>query len=168
MASEATERQTVGSEQMALDIFKTALIVEDIESAMRDLGNGLKLEWTPVQHADLTLRLATGDEQVPLRFVFSLGSPPYLELLQAQPTGYYAAPQGGYLHHLGIWVDDLATASKGLADQGMPLEAAGVEDGLSPAVFAFHTTPHGLRLELAEASRREGFEKWLAGGELQI
>ena len=168
MASKGTERQTLGSEDMAPRIFKTALIVEDLSSAMRDLGRGLGLEWTPVQHTDLTLRLVTGDEQVSLSFVFSLGDPPYLELLQAQPTGYYAAPEGGYIHHLGLWVDDLTTASQGLAKRGMPLEAAGVKDGLAPAIYAFHTNPHGLRLELVEASRRAGFEDWLAGGELEI
>lgn len=149
-------------------LFKTALIVDDIEAAMRDLGASLELEWTPVQRADLTLRLATGDEQVPLVFTFSRGDPPHLELLQARDTGYYAAPQGGYVHHTGLWVDDLVADSQRLAEQGMPLEAAGVQDGHSPAICAFHTNPHGLRLELVEATRQSSFENWLAGGELEI
>ena len=73
------------------EYFKTGVLVDDLERAMRDLGGWLGLSWTPIQEVPLVLRTAAGDEQVDLRFVFSTGSPPYLELLQAQPTGYYAA-----------------------------------------------------------------------------
>lgn len=151
------------------EYFKTGVLVDDLECAMRDLGGWLGLSWTPIQEVPLVLRTATGDEQVDLRFVFSTGSPPYLELLQAQPTGYYAASQGEHIHHVGRWVPDLAVASRELEAAGFPLEAAGVDaDGNTPSLFCFHKGAHGLRIELAGGAGREGFEAWLAGGELDL
>jgi hypothetical protein len=150
-------------------LFKTGFLVTDLEGAMRDLGRWLGVAWTPVQQSKLVLETGAGREEVELRFAYSTGSPPYLELLEAQPRGYYAAPAGAHLHHVGRWVDDLAAASRALAAAGLPLEAAGVDaNGCSPAVFAFHRGPHGLRIELVDRSMQPGFASWLAGGDLVL
>src|SRR5262245_13778189 len=126
---------------------------------MADLGAWLDLRWTPVQEAPLSLWTRAGREQVKLRFVYSRGSPPFLELLEAQPSGYYAHAQGEQLHHVGRWVADLKAASAALARQGLPLEAAGVgAQGDTPALFAFHRGAHGLRVELVDSAQRAGFE----------
>ena len=150
------------------DLFKTGLIVENLARAMDSLGKALGLSWTPVQVADLVLRLDGGSESVQLPFVYSLSGPPYLELLQAQPGGYYAATQCGQIHHAGLWVDDLAAESKRLEDEGFALEAAGEREGVSPAIFAFHTNPFGLRLELVDRAMQPSFLGWIAGGELAL
>ena len=93
----------------------------------------------------------------------------HLELLQSQPDGYYAAPGGSHLHHVGRWVDDLAAESARLAEQGLAVEALGVgPDGTVPAMFAFHRGDHGVRLELVDRANRPGFEAWLAGGTLEL
>jgi hypothetical protein len=150
-------------------LFKTGFLVTDLEGAMRDLGRWLGVAWTPVQQSRLVLATPNGREQVELRFVYSTGSPPYLELLESQPKGYYAAPTGAYLHHVGRWADDLAKASRALAGAGLPLEAAGVDaSGRSPAIFAFHRGAHGLRIELVDRALQPGFEAWLAGGTLEL
>ena len=149
--------------------FKTGWLVTDLAGAMRDLGRWLGVAWTPVQQSRLVLATADGREEVALRFVYSTGSPPFLELLEAQPRGYYAAPTGAHLHHVGRWVDDLAKASQALAGAGLPLEAAGVDaSGRSPAIFAFHRGAHGLRIELVDRALQPGFEAWLAGGTLEL
>lgn len=151
------------------DLFKTGLLVTDLEQAMRDLSVWLGLEWTPIQESPLVLRTPQGDEKVDLRFVFSTGAPPYLELLQANPGGFYAASQGSHIHHVGRWVADLPAASRELEAAGLPLEAAGVDaTGSCPALFCFHRGAHGLRVELVDQGNRQNFEAWLAGGELAI
>ena len=150
------------------DLFKTGLIVGDLERAARDLSDSLGLTWASVQIAELCLQIGDRRENVELPFVYSRSGPPYLELLQAQPSGYYAASQAGAIHHVGLWVDDLAEASARLAARGMPLEAAGVQDERCPALFAFHTNPHGLRLELVERANRTAFLEWIAGGSLDL
>ena len=151
------------------ELFKTGLLVPDLERAMSDLGRWLELRWTPVQESPLALWTGQGREDVMLRFAYSLGAPPYLELLEAKPRGYYAAPNGAHLHHVGRWVDDLPKASAALAASGLPLEAAGVDArGAMPALFAFHRGAHGLRIELVERAMQPGFESWLAGGTLEL
>jgi hypothetical protein len=150
-------------------LFKTGLIVTDLERAMADLGRWLGLAWTPVQESPISLLLAGGREDAKLRFVYSTGGAPYLELIEARATGFYAAPNGPHLHHVGRWVDDLAAASDELVRAGLPLEAAGIDaQGRGPAMFAFHRGGHGLRVELVDRVMRPGFEAWLAGGTLEL
>ena len=150
-------------------LFKTGFLVTDLEGAMKDFGRWLGVSWTPVQQSKLVLAVGPRREEVELRFAYSTGSPPYLELLEAQPSGYYEANAGAHLHHVGRWVDDLDAASRALAAAGLPLEAAGVDaNGGSPAVFVFHRGAHGLRVELVDRAMQPGFEGWLAGGELVL
>lgn len=151
------------------EVFKAGFVVVDLEAAMRDFSAWLGIKWTPVQQAPLTLDLPTGREEVSLRFVFSTRGPVLLELLEAQPSGYYAAPNGPFLHHVGRWVDDLAEASQRLEAAGLAREAVGVDaEGNTPALFAFHAGHHGLRVELVDNASRESFEGWLAGGTLEL
>ena len=151
------------------DLFKAALLVTDLSAAMRDLSRWLDLAWTPVQSADLSLRTAAGREDVTLRFAYSTKGPLYLELLEARDAGYYAAPGGSHLHHVGRWVDDLAGTSSRLAARGLPLEAAGMDaQQRAPVGFAFHRGDHGLRVELVDRALKPGFEEWLAGGRLVL
>jgi hypothetical protein len=153
----------------AEDRIKAGYLVEDLEAAMRDLGRWLGVLWTPVQESPLVLETAAGRQHTVLRYAYSTQGPVHLELLQAQPEGYYAAPSGSQLHHVGRWVDDLAAASAELAKQGLPVEALGVgADGRAPAMFAFHAGDHGVRVELVDRANRPGFEAWLAGGTLEL
>jgi len=149
-------------------IFKTGLIVADIQSAMKDLDQWLELDWTPLRTVELDVRTTAGSESVSLSFACARRGANVLELIQAQPDGYYRLPPAAPLHHVGMWVDDLAKTSAALSEKGMTLEAAGVDDGRSPALFAFHTNPYGLRVELVDSTMRPGFEAWLAGGELAL
>ena len=150
-------------------LFKVGMLVVDIERAMRDLGVWLALDWTPVQESPLSIATASGREDVKLRFAYSLGAAPHLELIEALATGYYAAAAGPHLHHVGRWVDDLASESATLERAGLAREAAGIgADGVTPALFAFHRGAHGLRVELVDAAMRANFEGWLAGGVLQL
>lgn len=149
-------------------IFKAGLIVPDLESAMFDLGRGLDLQWTPVRTAELTLRTAQGLETAQLSFVCATGGGTIVELIQARPEGYYRHHSGAELHHVGMWADDLVATSRELEEQGMVLEAAGVDAHRSPALFAFHNNPYGLRIELVDIAMRPSFEEWLAGGELTL
>ncbi len=149
-------------------IFKTGLIVTDIHAAMKDLDQWLNLDWTPQRNVELDVWTTEGNESVSLTFACARRGDNVLELIQAQPAGYYRLPPAAPLHHVGMWVDDLAKTSAELSEQGMPREAAGVDGGRSPALFAFHTNPYGLRIELVDSSMREGFEAWLSGGELGL
>lgn len=151
-------------------VFKTGLIVRDLARAIDEIGTWLDLEFTPIQESPLELEVSGQRERVLLRFAYSTQGPSYLELIEAQPTGYYAVDSvGPHLHHVGRWVEDLPRASSSLAEAGLPLEAAGVDEaGQAPSLFAFHRGEHGLRVELVPLANRPTFEAWLAGGTLEI
>lgn len=146
--------------------FVTGFVVADLESAITDFSSRLDIEFTPVQEADISFDFGDHIEHVtPLRFVYSLGTAPHIELIESKPEGYYQLRDGaGYMRHIGAWADDLAAESAQLTASGMPLEAAGIVDGVSPAGYVFHTDGHGLRIELVDSANRSGFESWLAGG----
>lgn len=150
------------------DLFVTGLIVPDIEAAVAETERTLGLSFTPVQTSPLTMRTPNGIEHFDLRFVYSLGTAPHVELIQAVPGTYYDPKGTGYIRHIRMWVDDLASASAELASRGMPLEAAGMNHAVEPYAFVFHANDWGLRVELVDAGQRGYFETWLAGGELQI
>ena len=150
--------------------FVTGFVVPELEPAIADFTARLGVEFTPIQEADISFDFGDHIEHVtPLRFVYSLGSAPHIELLESKPDGYYKLQDGGgYIRHIGAWADDLAAESAKLTAAGMPLEAAGIVDGVSPAGYVFHTDAHGLRIELVDSANREGFEAWLAGGEYDL
>ena len=150
------------------EIFVTGIVVPDLERAVAETTRSLGAEFTPVQESPLQLRTSSGIERFDLQFVYSLGVAPHLELIQAVPDTYYDPRGSGYIRHIGMWVDDLATASEALADRGLPLEAAGVNEDVEPYAFVFHANEWGLRVELVDSAQREYFETWLAGGELVI
>ena len=148
--------------------FKAGIVVTDLEAAMAELGGQLGVEWTPVQAVPLNVRTADGLEEIELRVVVSRSGPTYLELIEALPSGYYAAPSGSYLHHVGMWVDDLAAESARLDGEGWRREAAGEHEGTAPVAFAFHASPWGLRLELADKGNLAAWEAWTSGQGLQL
>jgi Glyoxalase/Bleomycin resistance protein/Dioxygenase superfamily len=149
------------------ELFVTGLVVLDLERAVEETTKTLDVAFTPVQESPLQMRTEKGVEVFNLRFVYSLGRPPHLELIEGIPGGYYD-PKGGYIRHVGLWVDDLADASAQLASSGMPLEAAGMNGEVEPYAFVFHSLPWGLRVELVDRIQQPSFEAWLGGGELNI
>lgn len=153
---------------MLSDIFVTGLVVPDIDRALAETTASLGLEFTPVQESPLKLRTPNGIEQFDLRFAYSLGTGPHLELIQAVPGTYYDPRGSGYMRHVGVWADDLATDSAELASRGLPLEAAGMNGDEEPYAFVFHANSWGLRVELVDRVQQEYFETWLGGGALQI
>lgn len=159
---------------MAIDpsvasLFKVGYLVVDLGRAMDDFGRWLGCSWTDITTSPLELEAHGKRESVALRYAYSTAGPIHLELIEAQPTGYYATEAGPQLHHVGRWAVDLPAESADLARNGLALEAFGIDAaGEHPALFAFHCGDHGMRIELVDHAMRPGFESWLAGGELEL
>ena len=149
-----------------LDVFHVGLVVEDLDASMRELGRRLELTWAPVQQRRQRVRTGAGeviDEHI--RWTYSVQGTPHLELVESQERRLWQPGPPGQLHHIGVFADDFAAASRGYAESGAAVEFGG-GDGDEPAGFVYHQLPGGLRLELVDGRRREHFRAWMAGGAL--
>jgi hypothetical protein len=147
-----------------LDVFHVGLVVEDIEVAMDTIGGNLGISWAPVQRRVQQVRTGSGEARdEPLVFTYSSDGPPHVELIQSEPGSVWGVTPADCLHHIGAFVDDIATPP----GPGMSLEFGGGH-GATPAGFAYYTSPSGFRVELVEGRRREQFAAWFAGGNLAV
>jgi catechol 2,3-dioxygenase-like lactoylglutathione lyase family enzyme len=136
------------------DCYHTGLVVDDMVAAAERLTAAMGYQWTKPVEAMLSVTTADGDVEVPFRFVYSVNAP-HLELIQEVPGTIWTAPPGGAAHHLGYWVDDLATAAAQLERNGYQLEARPSGDTLT--TFAYFTDPGGVRIEIVD---RALFPDW--------
>ncbi|MGE2836176.1 VOC family protein [Mycobacterium sp. SMC-4] len=138
------------------ELYHTGLIVSDIDAATRRLSAAAGYTWTKPVEANLKVTTSAGDVDVPFKFVYSLQAP-HLEVVQEVPGTVWSAPVGAAAHHLGYWVDDLATAARKLEDAGYRLEARPAGETLTS--FAYYIDDTGIRIEIVD---RALFPDWPA------
>jgi hypothetical protein len=151
------------------DIFHIGFVVPNIEEAQAQLGAALDLTWTDIELREMPVVGPNGRAVVPLRFVYSTGAEPRLELMEPiEGTVWRIPTREGALasaHHIGVWCDDLAEASARLVAAGMPLLMTyddGSGDGRAVR-FAYHQLPTGPLVELVDMARRPVLEAWFRG-----
>jgi len=143
------------------DLYHTGIVVPELDRAMADLARLAGYRWMRPLAVELDVWSPAGPGRVALRFAYSL-HPPYLELVTEVPGTAWAAAPGNAVHHVGYWVDDIAAASAALADDDRPLEVCGGTDPASPATFAYHRGPDGIRIELVDRTVMGDFGAFLA------
>ncbi|MBB5912719.1 hypothetical protein BJY24_001586 [Nocardia transvalensis] len=127
--------------------YHVCFAVAELERAMADLTASAGVEWREIR------RDRIGDWD--FRIVFSVGGPPYFELIEAGPGSPWDASDGPHFHHLGFWSSSLTAGSDRLDRAGFPSEFSGCPYGRS---FAYHRVDSiGAALELVDASRQPGF-----------
>jgi hypothetical protein len=142
-----------------LDVFHVGLSVPEINVSMKEIGRNLGISWAPVQERVQKVRTGSGETRdEPIRFTYSSDGPPHVELIQPEAGSVWEITPANGLHHIGAFADDV-TVPPG---DGLTLEFGGGHDE-TPVGFAYYTSPHGIRVELVDASRREQFAQWFAG-----
>src|ERR1700678_4198279 len=129
------------------DLYHVGLIVDDIDAAAKRLTAVNRYEWTKPVEAVLAITTAERDYEVPFKFIYSLQAP-HLELVQQIPGTIWSTTPDTAAHHLGYWVDDLATAAAGLEQAGYRQEARPAGDEL--AMFAYYLDSAGVRIEIVD------------------
>ena len=100
-------------------IWHIGIAVPDLDQGKKELGEVFGLRWRPARVRRLTLTDAAGQTyEVECHVVFSLGGPFAVEVWQAIPGTPLDVPEGGGVHHIGYWVDDLAAEAKQLDTPG--------------------------------------------------
>jgi catechol 2,3-dioxygenase-like lactoylglutathione lyase family enzyme len=126
-------------------IWHIGIAVPDLQKGQQELGEIFGLAWRPARVRELTLADAAGRQfDVECHVAFSLGGPFAVEVWQAIPGTPLDMPQAGGVHHIGYWVDDLATEAKRLDALGYPSYATA---GVTPLL---NRGPAGTLIELCD------------------
>src|SRR3954466_12435259 len=106
-------------------LFHIGVRVPDLDKAMTELGGSLAVRWATIRDGEQPVWTPErGERSEPLRFTYSVDGPQHLELLEGGPGSPWDAAGAPGAHHLGVWVDDVATETGRLVDAGWRLVAA--------------------------------------------
>ena len=148
------------------DIFHVGIRVPDIYQAMEELGDSLGLTWTEVVETS-GQRLWTpesGQQEVPLKFVYSCEGPQHLELLEGEKGSFWDGSDDSGVHHVGVWVDDVQSETDRLISLGWNLLGAARPPEEGYASMAYLSPPSGTIVELVTSANKARFDRWYAGG----
>jgi hypothetical protein len=149
------------------DLYHVGVRVRDLEAAMRDLGEGLSLTWAEVTHREQRVWLPSeGATTIPLDFTYSCEGPQHVELLKGAPGSIWDGSDWPGVHHMGVWVQDVAATTERLVAMGWTLAIAQVAPGDGYGVFSYVRAPSGFLLEPVSVAAKPSFERWWAGGSL--
>jgi len=149
-------------------IFHTGIRVHDLDVAMVEMGESMGVTWATVQHSDdrAVWTPEDGLQHVPLTFVYSCEGPQHIELLESPaPSPWHAGDSPG-VHHVGLWVDDVAAATERCLAAGWSVAAAGAPPDDGYGAYTYVVPPSGPIVELVLGAVEPMFEHWWAGGTL--
>ncbi len=110
--------------------------------------------WTP----------ATGMQTVPLRYVYSCEGPQHIELLESAPGSPWHCGETPGVHHVGLWVGDVAVEVETVLAKGWTVALAGATPDDGYGNFAYVQPPNGMLVELVNDDILPMFEQWWAAG----
>jgi Glyoxalase/Bleomycin resistance protein/Dioxygenase superfamily len=144
------------------DQFHVGVVVDDLDATLADLTALFGYRWCPKLEVSTPVLLPDGEATLDLVFTYSTAAP-RVEVIQSMPgTLWMPAPTSG-IHHLGYWSDDVGADAAALAERGYAAEATGVRpDGT--AIWAYHRSASGPRIELVSRDIAEGLQQYWASG----
>ena len=131
------------------NLYHTGIVVPDLDAAVRRFTAMAGYSFTTPIAGPVTIRTATGQQTVDLRFVYSLQAP-HVELIQEVPGTPWIAARGNAVHHLGYFTDDFAATASALQADGFSLELCPAGDDDAPSIFAYYLSPDGIRVEIVD------------------
>lgn len=147
-------------------IFHTGVRVPDLDAAMTELGESLGVTWAESREvAEMPVWTpTTGMQVVPLRYVYSCEGPQHVELLESAPGSPWHCGDDPGVHHIGVWVNDVAASVESVLAKGWTVALAGTapEDGYGS--FAYVQPPNGMLVEVVNDDILPMFEQWWAAG----
>jgi hypothetical protein len=144
------------------DQFHIGIVVDDLDTALDELGTLFGYEWCPVFAIETPVVLPEGEVMVDLRFVYSK-TEPQLELIRAVPGTPWVPATGSGIHHVGYWSGDITQDARALNARGYAEEARGVLPDGTP-IWSYHRSPKGPRIELVSRQLQAGLERYWASG----
>src|SRR5271156_1957579 len=103
-------------------IWHIGMAVPNLEKGLEELGELFDLTWRPVNVRTITAMDGGGRPvEIECHVTFSVGGPFAIEGWEAIPDTPLAMREAGYFHHIGYWIDDLATEATRLDALGYPM-----------------------------------------------
>ncbi|ONH21764.1 VOC family protein [Pseudofrankia asymbiotica] len=133
------------------DLFHTGIVVDDLASARERLGADLGVTWHE-GGAAVRLRTQDGTRTVSTAYVLSREGSHHIELVQAIEGTVWTATPPGHAHHLGYWVDDLASTAAALETLGWTTEATIAIRDDRPPMCSYLRARSGLYVEIVDRS----------------
>ena len=149
-------------------LYHMGIRVADIDRAMAEMGDTLGVSWATVQHnpAQSLWTPEEGLRQVDLQFVYSCEGPQHVELLQGQRGTVWDGSDEPGVHHVGIWVDDVAAETEHCLAGGWRLAAAAKSPDDGYGAFTYLVPRCGPIIELVWSGVEAHFLTWWSGGAL--
>ena len=150
------------------EIFHIGIRVPNIETAMEEMGESLTLTWAElVENPSQSLWTPNSGQQIiPLKFVYSCEGDQHLELLEGQPGSFWDGNKNPGVHHFGVWVGDVKAETERFL--GLVWELLGAakspEEGFGN--MSYLAPPNGTILELVASVNKPRFERWWSGSSL--
>ena len=147
-------------------IFHTGIRVPDLDAAMTELGESLGVTWAESREvAEMPVWTpAQGMQTVPLRYVYSCEGPQHVELLESAPGSPWHCGDNPGVHHIGLWVNDVAAQVETVLAKGWTVALAGTTPDEGYGSFAYVQPPNGMLVELVNDDILPMFEQWWAAG----
>jgi hypothetical protein len=146
----------------ATDQFHVGVVVDDLDATLDDLAELFGYQWCPQLHIETPVVLPTGEATLDLRFTYS-ATEPRLEVIQSIPGTLWVPASTSGVHHVGYWSDDVPSDGDRLLARGYAVEATGVRPN-GDAVWAYHRSPSGPRIELVSRELQTGLAQYLESG----
>jgi catechol 2,3-dioxygenase-like lactoylglutathione lyase family enzyme len=152
------------------EVFHLGIRVVDLAEAQEELSSSLGVSWTDPQAVAMQAWSADGGlRDCELTISFTREGPVHIELIHGSPGSYWDTALGGAgLHHVGVWVEDVAGVNEELVAKGWQVELAGAapEDGYGS--FTYIRSPAGVLYEPESClnGSKERFDRWYEGGSL--
>lgn len=149
-------------------IYHTGIRVPDLAAAMDEMGESLGVTWaSPVHHPGQSIWTPEeGQQALPLKFVYSCEGPQHIELLEGPADSIWDGRVHPGVHHVGVWVDDVAAETEAVLAKGWSLAAAAVSPDEGFGGYTYVVPPSGTIVELVNGALLPRFEAWWAGGAL--
>ena len=94
----------------------------------------------------------------PIKAVYSIEGPPYIELVQGGAGGPWDTGKGSRIDHIGFWSEDVLRESERMARCNVPVDFDPQSVG-RPPTFCYHkAVAAGARIEFVDKSQRERIE----------
>ena len=147
------------------EIFHIGIRVPNIETAMEEMGESLNVTWAElVENPSQGLWTPDdGQQNIPLKFVYSCEGDQHLELLEGQPGSFWYGNENPGVHHFGVWVDDVKVETERLLGHGWDLLGAAKSPAEGFGNMTYLAPSNGTILELVASINKPRFERWWGG-----